>query len=447
MCQLKSFRWSRILGISMIGILLCLAPSGSTEARGIKDKLKKTFGKKDPDEEPKTGVAAAAPGEAPPANVTGGRNVLLVSVPEHKAEIVEGSTIAFIDFHHIEHEIPAAFRDRRIVETEEHEGRPFGRDVYTRIEEEGYDSEVCARQVESALAQHLADLNKYKVVTREHIATVLEEQSFANSGSVDSATAVRLGELIGADVLIYGQVQLCISSAKDYEALANLAFQTGTSITGEKEGWLGNMLNAFKTLKPEHLRSFVLAQIQLISAETGKRIFTTSLMGEFEVKTNALAFDMGHRELIYRAADDLANGFIDDFLARREPLYVELYADSAWEFGTGIDLIQLGDCDRAEKHFLGVYSRNRWTMSEKDVAKLMYNHGISLMCSNRSEEALDRLWASLRLVNEPRTFAAIAFTNDILDRGRYITSEDDPIVSDVEQKLYPVPQAASESSP
>jgi hypothetical protein len=429
----------------MIATLLCLAPAGPSEAKGIRDKFKKAFGKDEQDQEPKTGVAAAAPEQPSAANAAGVRDVLLVSVPMHAAEIVEGSTIAFIDFDHIATEILFSFTERRVA-AGGGEGETFRDDAYARIDDERFESEICARQVESALAQHLADLNRYKVVTREHIATVLKEQRFANSGSADSATAVKLGELIGADVLIYGQVQLCVSSARDYEALANLAFQTGSSVTGEAGGWLGNMLNAFKTFKPEQLRAFVLAQIQLISAETGKRIFTTSLMGEFEAKKNALSFEIGHRELIYRAADDLANGFIDDFLARREALYVNLYADDAWEFGTGIDLIQLGDCLRAEQHFRDVYSRNRWSMAEKDVAKLMYNHGIALMCSNRSEEALDRLWASLRLVNESRTFEAIAFTNDVLDRGRNITSEEDPIVRDVEHKLYPAP-AASESSP
>jgi len=443
-----NFKYSRTLSFVGLVTLACLVTS-SAEAKGLKERLKRIGGGDKKNGQPVAGISSAPDSEASSDKPNSSRRpVLLVSVPSNKADISEGATIAFIDFRHIEHDFPNTFVGKRTVQTTETQ-TVSGRRFHQRVEEDGYDSNVCARQVESALAQHLADLNRFKVVTRDHIDTVLEEQHFSNSGSVDSTTAARLGKLIGADVLVYGQVQLCVSSRKDYEKLAKLASMAGSEIDGGKKGWLSNALSAFKELKPEKLRSFVLAQIQLIEAQSGKRIFTSSLAGEFMETRGALAFDMGHRELVYEATDDLANNFIDDLLARQEARYVNLYADNRWDFDQGIDLIQLGDCEQAEMYFRGVYSRYRGSMDERELSKLMYNHGVSLMCANRSEEALARLWASLRLFNDDLTFEAIAFTNDTIDRGRRIMREEDAIIQTVRASRYsyaPSPTAPADST-
>ena len=441
----RSSRRARVFSALLIAFVFGAAMAGPAEAKGLKERL--GFGKKHKKgAPPAVGISKPdmpendAKAKADPAPPTTQRSVLLISQPEHGAEIAPGATIAFIKFNHIIDEVTEYYTERETVKYEDEE---LGISNFrTTVEMGGYDTGICARQVEAALAQHLADLNRFKVVTRDHIDTVLEEQHFANSGSVDTRTSARLGKLIGADILIYGQVQLCVSSRMNYEQLALAAASAGAGLTGEG-GWMKNLVAGFKAFGPEKLRSFVLAQVQLIEAQTGKRVFTTSLAGEYQDTTNALSFDVGHRELIYRAADKLANSFIDNFLARQEARYIGLYAGNTWDFGGGIDLIQLGQCDRAERYFTDVYARYKDSMAEQDIARLMYNHGIALMCSNRPQEALDRLWASLRLSNDEPTFAAINFTNDIIDRGRHIRAEIDPIVRDVEYRLYPPAQPVS----
>ena len=413
-------------------------------AKGLKEKL--GIGRKDKAEPsaslpPETPAAAAAADDSK-AGPGGTRDVLVITEPRHLAAIDKGATIAFIDFNHIEHEFPD-FLDTytRVEETTVEHG--YGHEAFTSVRRGVYNSRVCARQVEAALAQHLADLNLFKVVTREHIKSVVEELDRKATGRYDTSRTATLGKLIGADILIYGQVQLCVSSQMNFDEIADaVGSVVGGIATGDGGGRWANLLGGlFKKGAPEKLRSFVLAQIQLIRAETGERVFTTSLTGEFNGSISALDFKMEHRELVHHAADDLANQFIDDFLARKEARYMDLYQDPRFDFGKGIDLIQLGSCGRAERHFRTVYERYGTQMDERDLARLMYNHGVALMCANQPEAAADRLWASLRLVGESRTFEAIEFTNDIIDRGRLVVAETDPVILAVEQRRYPGAQS------
>jgi hypothetical protein len=114
-----------------------------------------------------------------------------------------------------------------------------------------------------------------------------------------------------------------------------------------------------------------------------------------------------------------------------------MYRDISFDFEKGIDLVQLGDCSRAEKVFNDLYLSHHHSMDEDHIARLMYNHAIALMCSNLPKKALDKLWASMRLSNNKATLKAITFTNDNIDRGRHIKGEGDPIIRDVEEKMYP----------
>ncbi|MEM7480380.1 MAG: CsgG/HfaB family protein [Acidobacteriota bacterium] len=418
-------------------MLFGMCPVSPAEGAGLKGKLKRALSTKDNGKQPLvelSSIAEESEGNDPAK--PGRQNVLLVSVPRNTTEIDEGTGIAFIDFKHIEHDVSSDLQERKVITYREVTEALNGGDVRHRVEEEGYSSEICARQVEAALGQHLADLNLYKVLTRDHIKEVLDELDFSYSGSADTTTTARLGNLTGARILLYGQVQLCVSSTQDYETLSRLALRAGEAAGEHSSGWLGNLVGAVKEVIPEKVRAFVLAQVQLIDSETGKRIFTSSLSGEFEDSRGALAYDMSHRELIYRAAEDLANNFIDDLLARQEAQYLALYTDDRLDFRPGLELIQLGDCAQAEQYFRDVYARKVRKMSEMDLARLMYNHGVALMCANRPREALDRLWASLRLKNDASTFQAISFTNDTVDRGRRIVQEEDEIIRTIRERRF-----------
>jgi TolB-like protein len=54
------------------------------------------------------------------------------------------------------------------------------------------------------LITDLADLHEIRVVERERLKALLEEQKLATSGKVDAATAARIGKLLGAQALVLG---------------------------------------------------------------------------------------------------------------------------------------------------------------------------------------------------------------------------------------------------
>jgi TolB-like protein len=58
--------------------------------------------------------------------------------------------------------------------------------------------------IQETLIADMAGNAKVRLVDRERIQRVLEEQSLVRSGSVDPATAVRVGRILGAQYAIYG---------------------------------------------------------------------------------------------------------------------------------------------------------------------------------------------------------------------------------------------------
>jgi curli biogenesis system outer membrane secretion channel CsgG len=56
------------------------------------------------------------------------------------------------------------------------------------------------------LAADLAGLDNIRIIERDRIAQVLNEQAIQQSGVTDSETAVKLGQLAGADAVIVGEL-------------------------------------------------------------------------------------------------------------------------------------------------------------------------------------------------------------------------------------------------
>lgn len=56
------------------------------------------------------------------------------------------------------------------------------------------------------LATELIKLDKFRVMERDKIATVMKEQNFTNSAAVDPATALQLGKILGVKYIVTGAV-------------------------------------------------------------------------------------------------------------------------------------------------------------------------------------------------------------------------------------------------
>lgn len=56
-----------------------------------------------------------------------------------------------------------------------------------------------------AVSLQIAKLLPVKVIEREQLSKVVNEQSFSKTGIIDTQTAVRLGKVLGVDALVFGR--------------------------------------------------------------------------------------------------------------------------------------------------------------------------------------------------------------------------------------------------
>jgi len=64
-----------------------------------------------------------------------------------------------------------------------------------------------ARDVADLLTSRMIASGRFEVVDREHLKTILKEQTLAASGLIDETSAPELGKLLGASALIFGRIQ------------------------------------------------------------------------------------------------------------------------------------------------------------------------------------------------------------------------------------------------
>jgi TolB-like protein len=66
------------------------------------------------------------------------------------------------------------------------------------------DFEGLGKGITDLLINDLAAAGRYRIVEREHLQAVLQEQELVKTGAVDPQTAVRLGKLLGVQYMIVG---------------------------------------------------------------------------------------------------------------------------------------------------------------------------------------------------------------------------------------------------
>ena len=67
-------------------------------------------------------------------------------------------------------------------------------------------SETFGKSVTDKMITQLVNLRRFRVIERNALEDVMKEQSFGLSGMVDEKTAIKVGKMVGADVIITGSV-------------------------------------------------------------------------------------------------------------------------------------------------------------------------------------------------------------------------------------------------
>ena len=106
------------------------------------------------------------------------------------------------------------------------------------------------------LANELAGTGKFKVVERDKLDKVLEEQDLADSGRIKKSTGAKIGEVTGAQYLVFATVS---------------AFDTKTASTGGGVSFRGISLGGKKE------EAYIAVDLRVVDTTTGEVSFTRTV--------------------------------------------------------------------------------------------------------------------------------------------------------------------------
>lgn len=170
-----------------------------------------------------------------------------------------------------------------------------------------------------------------RVVDREHMMAILQEQKLQLSGVVDDATAVEVGKIVGAQVILTGTV------LKYDEKTGNINRETRTAYQSYSEKQISNGQEIVVTkYKPVEYSSFygksytaMDAQVKLISLKTGELLKTNLITKRLEDEVYYARSDFDRNSLFpgeggrVLTGSDKVQSFRALFNARRELKSVE----------------------------------------------------------------------------------------------------------------------------
>src|SRR6266480_2098814 len=114
------------------------------------------------------------------------------------------------------------------------------------------------RDLAGMLTNELASTGKFKVVEREKLGKVLEEQDLAQAGRISKKTGAKIGKLTGAQYLVYATVS---------------AFDANTAGTGGGIGFRGISIGGKKE------EAYLAVDLRVVDTTTGEVEFTRTVEG------------------------------------------------------------------------------------------------------------------------------------------------------------------------
>lgn len=101
-------------------------------------------------------------------------------------------------------------KEEAVVELKPRTPRPFEARKRVAVvdfeDKSAYGQGRLGRPAADVLARFLFDSQQFRVIERQQVAKVLEEQKFQASGAVNPQTAMQVGKILGVDMIAYGVV-------------------------------------------------------------------------------------------------------------------------------------------------------------------------------------------------------------------------------------------------
>jgi curli biogenesis system outer membrane secretion channel CsgG len=101
-------------------------------------------------------------------------------------------------------------KEEAVVELKTRTPRPFEARKRVAVidfeDKSGYGQGRIGKAASDVLQRFLFDSQQFRVVERQQVGKVLEEQKFQQSGAVNPQTAMQAGKILGVDLVVYGAV-------------------------------------------------------------------------------------------------------------------------------------------------------------------------------------------------------------------------------------------------
>lgn len=252
-----------------------------------------------------------------------------------------------------------------------------------------------SRKIEANLANVVIDnKNYFTMISRSDFEKIIKEQKLQNSGLVEQSTAVKVGELIGAQAIISGNVGAPTSQdSAFYETRARCADKKCKSLTYYKVRCINRAVGLW-------------AEVRIVDVQKGDLIFADRLSKRRVYKhCSDYSSALPSRDM---AAQTLAEAMADEFTYRLSPRYrtfgVILLEDPDLDYSdkqeklleVSLEYIEHGRYDKAEQFLVQLIDS---TASQSYVP--FYNLGVVKEAEGKYAEAKEYYEMADSLMLEP----------------------------------------------
>lgn len=254
----------------------------------------------------------------------------------------------------------------------------------------------------------------YKIVERERLNKILNEQKLGMTGMIDEKTAAQIGKLAGVQAIIVGKVIAYSVNDEPYTKTVTKSVNTGIpSQKCDSNGKCKNVPNFRDELVVEnhHRRNGTVSVSQkVVHVESGEVVWAKNATEQYKYDTgdppreggflSKVIPELGQSEALTSMLDK-----VSDELARSIQPH-KMKEEGEFELGGkevnyGIDLIKAGRVDEAIQHYESLVSRNSGNCSA------LYNVGVIHFQSNDFQKADASLRAAEKCDLKPRYTTAV----------------------------------------
>lgn len=138
---------------------------------------------------------------------------------------------------------------------------------------EDYPKQSGSGEIVSSVFEQSLMKSRYQIVERQRVNKILDEQAFTLSGAVDSKTVKQIGDLLGVDAMIMGNVT-AFRPEKETVIMVNTIEESNEPIIRKKQEKI-KQGDRWVTVEKESIsyrqnrKSYKMPQTQLIEAKVG----------------------------------------------------------------------------------------------------------------------------------------------------------------------------------